>query len=716
MAVPEPSSEDDFLVVIEDGNAIISGYTGEAAIVSIPPQIDGYPVVAIRDRAFYAWDRLTAVIIPDGVTAIGAYAFEDCAGLTALTIPESVVSIGDFAFAGCDNLTLLVMEGSYGADYATERALRHAFLADAPKPLTFTSGAYTYTLAEGQATILQGNPDAIELEIPTQLDGYPVAGVAAGAFLDCPNLGYIEAEEGHPVYASVDGVLFDANRRMLAAYPPSRREELYIIPEDTQRIDSHAFSGASNLIVVIVPDSIVSIGEHAFADCGNLILLTSQNAYAAQYAQENALRHALTAADSPLTEDMLTDDFPEVSLITSGEYVYALAQGQAIITQYTGDATDLLIPQQLDGYPVTQIEGGAFAGNQSLIEAYIPQSVTAVNGGAFASCGNLQRINVQRENPVFESVDGVLFDALHQTLVAYPTGRAASAYTVPQGTQSIGPGAFAGCQAIESVAIPDSVALIGSYAFAWCPKLADLTIPSGVTSVGASAFDGCVSLTLTLFQNSYPARYAQENELAYTYAIPPDASAPVAEEPQFFISGAFGCIEKDGQVTILNYIGNETEVIIPGQVERYPVTAIGDRAFSSRPEIRTIAIPDSVISIGEEVFYGSDGLTLLVTEGSFAAHYARENALPHTFGEPGPMPEPEPEQPQRREAQVRTSGVSLYLRSTPNSSGNNVVVSMPNGATVWIESYSDPWAWVVYIDRRGVQYEGYAYTKFLVLQ
>ena len=45
------------------------------------------------------------IIIPDSVTSIGAWAFEDCDGLTSVTIPDSVTSIGDHAFSNCDGLS-----------------------------------------------------------------------------------------------------------------------------------------------------------------------------------------------------------------------------------------------------------------------------------------------------------------------------------------------------------------------------------------------------------------------------------------------------------------------------------------------------------------------------------------------------------------------------------------------------------------------------------
>ena len=58
------------------------------------------------------------VVIPDGVTEIGNYAFNICTSLTSITIPDSVTSIGDRGFRGCENFTIHAPAGSYSERYA----------------------------------------------------------------------------------------------------------------------------------------------------------------------------------------------------------------------------------------------------------------------------------------------------------------------------------------------------------------------------------------------------------------------------------------------------------------------------------------------------------------------------------------------------------------------------------------------------------------------
>ena len=76
----------DFTYDIVDGGVRITAYTGSRAWVRIPAAIDGAPVVAIGEKAFFR------------------------AGITELSIPESVTEIGRSAFTGNEKLCTVEMQ------------------------------------------------------------------------------------------------------------------------------------------------------------------------------------------------------------------------------------------------------------------------------------------------------------------------------------------------------------------------------------------------------------------------------------------------------------------------------------------------------------------------------------------------------------------------------------------------------------------------------
>ncbi len=109
---------------IEDGGAIITGYTGNISLLSIPEQLDGYPVVAIAERAFEGCG-LTAVVLPEGVRYVGWFAFYGCKGLLHVTLPASLESIGYAVFDGCERLTIFCSAGSFAEAFAKSYGLNY---------------------------------------------------------------------------------------------------------------------------------------------------------------------------------------------------------------------------------------------------------------------------------------------------------------------------------------------------------------------------------------------------------------------------------------------------------------------------------------------------------------------------------------------------------------------------------------------------------------
>ena len=87
------------------GGAVITETTQKTGAITIPSEIDNYPVVAIGNNAFMDCTNLTSVTMPVGVVSIGSYAFAGCSNMVDVTIPVSVTNIESSAFRGCISLT-----------------------------------------------------------------------------------------------------------------------------------------------------------------------------------------------------------------------------------------------------------------------------------------------------------------------------------------------------------------------------------------------------------------------------------------------------------------------------------------------------------------------------------------------------------------------------------------------------------------------------------
>ena len=91
---------------LEDGTVEITGYSGNETSITIPEKIDGKVVTGIAGNPgftspFSGWESIT---LPNSITSIGDWAFNNCSSLKSITIPNSVTSIGRYAFSNCSSL------------------------------------------------------------------------------------------------------------------------------------------------------------------------------------------------------------------------------------------------------------------------------------------------------------------------------------------------------------------------------------------------------------------------------------------------------------------------------------------------------------------------------------------------------------------------------------------------------------------------------------
>lgn len=138
----------------------------------------------------------------------------------------------------------------------------------------------------------------------------------------------------------------------------------------------------------------------------------------------------------------------------------------------------------------TTLGTDAFYNNQDLSGITIPASISDISWSAFQYCTNLVSINVDPDNPVYDSRDncnGIIRTA-DNTLV-----NACKATTFPDSVTAIGDYAFRDCRTLTSISIPESITSIGNFAFTDCRSLTDIDIPEHC-ELGSSVFRDCQSL------------------------------------------------------------------------------------------------------------------------------------------------------------------------------------------------------------------------------
>lgn len=447
------------------GSGLVSKWRDEIETI----EFQGNGFTAIGPKAFYNCNKLKSINIPDGVTSIGAEAFANCKLLEEIGVPASVSSVGQGAFRWCSSLTSVgaVNSGS-SIEIAWDAIPAYAFEdCTSLKTVTIPESVKTIGINAFSRTAIT------ELTIPVN-----VTKLATGIFDECDQL---------------SKVIVFADHSALEDFDPQGYLHHQPLYNGKAWNDKHEVIPGCPLLTTVGPidsDCNIQINwdmipDHAFWDCIGL--------------------------ESVMIPDSVTE---------IGEYAFADCTA----------LTDVNISNS-----VTAIDGSAFNGCSNLKEIDIPANVVRLQiddqstSDMFLDCTSLESINVDPENKVYSSQDGVLFSKEKTTLYRVPETKVN--YAIPEGVTTIGTNAFYGCPGLTDITFPTSVTTLHSFALAGCADISKLIIPNHITSF-SFMFDGCTSLTEVTLPGS--ADY-------YQISGPKISTVKILEGPEHLYNTFSGC-------------------------------------------------------------------------------------------------------------------------------------------------------------------------------
>ena len=203
---------------------------------------------------------VTELVIPEGVTKIGDYAFSYCSGLASITIPNSVTSIGNSAFSYCSGLASITIPNSVTTigDYAFRdcMGLTNIYITDLTAWCKISGLGNLMFYGSSNKNLYLNNELVTELVIP---DG--VTSIDNSAFSGCTELTSITIPSS---VTSIGNSAFSGCTELTSI----------TIPSGVTSIGNSAFYGCSGLTSIEIPNSVTSIGYYAFWNCTGLTSIT----------------------------------------------------------------------------------------------------------------------------------------------------------------------------------------------------------------------------------------------------------------------------------------------------------------------------------------------------------------------------------------------------------------------------------------------------------
>lgn len=503
---------------VVDGAAIVTGYSGGTEVV-IPEIVDGYPVTEVDSMAFENNAEITDVVIGNRIDWIGDFAFAGTS-ITSVHLPSSLSGLRGKAFARCSNLQTITVDPSNTyfevknhclIERSTHLLVTGTNQSEIPTDDSVTKiGPYAFSGRSFGNLTVPGNIKSIgycafngcALQDVVLAEG--VKSIGSNAFdkstlrtIDIPNT---VTEIGIFAFSKCTELteldIPDSVRsigRFLCQGSTSLRS--VTLGKGLEVIGSGAFE-ETDVQSIVIPDNIVSIGTGAFEDCSQLkevkigtgVRWIGNFAFsgAKQIAQvhvplnvcgigvmafESDVKISCDVAQKPAGWDTRWNNNGKTtwgqSDLQSGDYRYMVRDNAVYLTQYNGTGGVVNIPAEIEGKPVVSI-GSVFAGNTTITDVTIPDSVTMIGGRAFYQCTALKRIKIG--NNVTDIMDNAFWE----------------------------------CSALTDVILGENLVSIQDYAFYKCISLEQITIPASVRFVGQHAFDMNKKgkFTMMVFQNT----------------------------------------------------------------------------------------------------------------------------------------------------------------------------------------------------------------------
>ena len=546
--------------------------------------------------------------MPNSVTKIGYYAFQNKPKFSSINIPASLTDISADVFRECYNLEQITVDEGHKKLVDLDGVL---YSADRKKIICYP------TKKQNSSYYIDGSV--------TTISDYAFNGCTSLSSINIPNTVTYIGSYAFKGCTSLVSVSVPNNVSTLGSYAFSGCKSLANVTLSTKltTLSNGLFNNCISLQSLSIPSGITTIGSYAFSGCVSLTGLSipslvssiGSNAFMGCTALESINIPTKVTTISSRTFENCTS----LKSITIPNYVTSIGSDAFRECMSLSNVTI--------GSAVTTIDSCAFFGCSALVNVTIPKSVTSIGWYAFVKCTSLKNITVDANNTKYKSYSGDLYSKDGTILVQYAIGKTNTTFTIPSTVTTIGEGdgytstgtygAFSFSQNLISIVIPDSVQRINRGAFSDCAVLSSIAIPKNTTSINSRAFVNTNSI-INFSVHKDNEVYKSENGALYSKDGTNLFCVVEKAAESFNIPSGVLSIQNEafkGYTALKN-------VIIPNTV-----TTINSNAFENCTSLESVIIPSSVSYMSSNVFANCTSLKSVTMLGSITSinRYTFEN-------------------------------------------------------------------------------------------
>lgn len=550
-------------------------------------------------------ERQEQIILPDSLLYIGDNAI-NCKSIKEILLPQSLRYIGNSAFGGCESLRRINIPkgiGYIGTAAFSNTGIKE-IVCDSP---AFSICNYTLYDDSGHRMIKYFGSEKKVIVPPNVND-------ITGAFAGCKDIEHIILPQGLTHIGEctfmncsrLKSVVIQEGVQKIGrcAFMHCQCLEYIIIPEGVKSILEFCFDYCQNLRYIVLPSTLEQIGsiDPNYSDFGifdekcislkYIFIPKGTKGKFIKYFSEKILVEGSPEEFFAKIQESETTAIPDEDLtttITEQDITEGWSDEQGV--RYSADGKRLLYSSPRIGSTVYSsgvkdytIKDGtvvicdnAFESG-ALVSINLPDSIKKIGDRAFSGCKNLEQINI------------------------------------PSNVVYFGEYVFNGCSALEQVNIPSSILIIKKSLFKDCSSLKNITLPPKIIEIHDSAFYNCNHLKelhlsdgLEYIGNNAFGNCSRIQEITIPSSVKEISGNPfgaehntvICKSPKFVVYN--GGLYTSDKKTLLSCLSNEVAFDVLDGVE-----IVSDGAFYENRHLQIINLPQSLIEIGDNAFWGCD--------------------------------------------------------------------------------------------------------------